>query len=219
MPRFPDHLTFVSDILATSSTDGEVRCNVGDQVTGTGVGAEVPIWGVDGFVSRPNDPSEAGAAMGIYIVDGDQKRIIASRDNRFTNQAGALQPGDRAIVSDCDASVLLKKATNSVTLYTTNETDDDKAMIIDLGGQAGIIQILNSGAFIQIEKDKITLAVNGGGGIVIDSTGVQTTGPSFVAKSSSVVLGVSVVVPGVNSALYGVTGIMGVASTSVLISP
>jgi len=212
----------VADVLLSSVSSGEVRVNLGDLSDGTGFGAECSLWGVDGFVSCPNDPDDAGCAQAIYLSSGNSKRAICSRDVRFASKAGALKPGDRAILSDCDARLFLKKANNGITLYTVNETDGDKAMIVDLAGAKGKITILNSGAQIAIEKDKITLGVSGGGAIVIDSNGVQVLGQQFVAACSTVTLGLIAGVPpppGLTSALIGVSGMAGIASKSVTIAP
>src|SRR3990167_5975490 len=111
-PMWADHLTGVADILASTSDGGEVLVNLGDIRDNSGIAAEAPMWGVDGFVSRPNDPDEAGACEALYVVDGDEKRVLATRDMRFSEQVGTLQPGDRAIFTDGEPRLLVKKAKN-----------------------------------------------------------------------------------------------------------
>lgn len=194
-----------------------MRVNLGDAGTNAGLYASAGWWGVDGFVSRPNDPSGGQACQAVFYQDGNERRVIASRDNRFANNVGALQPGDRAIVSDCDARFFLKKENNELTLYTVNEDDDDSSMIVDLNGKNGAITIVNSDCFINITKDEITLGVNGGGSLIIDKEGVHIAGSKFVAGCASVALGLGA--SPATTALYGPAGVSGVPSPSVMISP
>lgn len=225
MPRFPDDLIGSADILTSALDDsGEVRLNLGDALTGEGISNDSSYWGIDGFVSRPNDATSTGAAQALYMVDGHQKRVLASRDNRWITGYGQLAAGDRAIVSDCEAKFLLKKDRSAVTLYTTNEQDDNNSMMVDVDGKNGIITIINAGSVLRMTKDEIVLAVSGGNAsITLNGDGaVQITGKSFWAATSGVCLGTvggAPPIPGVMSALIGPVGLAGVPSTSVVIAP
>jgi hypothetical protein len=221
--RFADHATAIADVLLSEVTaEGEVRVNLGDVVTGDGFGAFTATWGADGFVARPLDPVGGEAARALFIYDGQSKRILGMRDARYAAKVGSLQPGDRAIVSDCEARFFLKRATNALTLYTTNDTDDGNAMMVHLDGAAGEVQVRCSDVFALFKKGEITLAVNGGGSIIIDANGVQIGGQKFSANAATVTLGLLAGAPpppGVSSALIGPSGLAGVPSTSVTIAP
>ncbi len=135
---FASYTTQVSDILASNVVNGEVRINLGDLVDGIGIGADAGLWGVDGFVSRPNDPSDDGACQAIYSVSGNQKRVVATRDNRFSVQTGNLAEGDRAIVSDCAARFVLKKERGSLSFITTDDnTNDGRAIYLTVSPDKG----------------------------------------------------------------------------------
>ena len=218
-----DNLTQIADVTAsTIASDGQVRVNIGDAFTGKGFAADAPLWGLDGFVSRPNDPDADGAAQVLYLVDGDNKRAFASRDNRWASKAGNLAPGDRAIVSNCDARMFVKKERNAVTLYTVNEKDDGHSMLVDLAGKDGNLIILNGSAQIRMTKDSITLGVSGGGAIVIDKDGVQVLGAQAAINCSTVTIGLmggAPPPPGSSSACVGPTGMAAIGSHSVTIAP
>lgn len=215
MPQFANHLTDIADVLLSTATDGEVRVNLGNLFDGAGLGAEVGVWGVDGFVSRPNDPDAAGACQAIYLVDGQDKRVIATRDNRWAAKVGTLQPGDRGIVTNSAARVLVKRAQDSVTLFTENATDDGSSMMVNLDGSTGKLLAAVGGAYLEMDKDAITLSA-GGSMLRIDAAGVFTFGPHTGLCTAGGNLGVVGKVPppvGVGSILAGATGPIGVGST------
>ena len=184
-----DHLTGGEDVLASEAEDGEIRCNLGDSVTGIGISAATTTWGVDGFISRPNDPNDDGAARAIYVQDGHQKRIIAMADRRYDEKVGSLEPGDRAIVSNSEARLFLKRLRDAITLYTANDTDSGSAMMVALDGKDGQMLLTVSGTFIKITKDEIVLGVNGGASITLSQNGVTITGQAFTCATSQGTLG------------------------------
>jgi len=178
-----------ADILATEATDGEVRAQLGDAALGKGFVQEAAIYGVDGFVGRPNPPDDEGnAAQALYLQDGDDTQIIGTRDNRWADKVGTMEPGDRAIITDGEARVFVKQSRDAVVLYSVNQPED-KSMLIDIGGLEGEIKIVNGGAFITMTNDSIVLAVNGGGSLTIDADGVRAIGNSFQAVAPVVQLG------------------------------
>jgi len=190
MTAFADHLTDIADIVRSDVTDaGEVRANIGDSITGTGYGAQTPMWTPDGYIARPNDPDANGAARALYVVDGSAKRIVGVRDSRYASKVGAMEPGDRAIVSDCAARILLKKGNSAITLVSENQQDGDSTMLLDLNGVAGHALIVNGGSYIEIKKDSIVLSA-GGSMISVDSTGVAIFGPHTGLNTKSGNLGV-----------------------------
>lgn len=210
-----DALIGYADILASESDGGEVRSNLGDSITGEGIDKDLAHWGVDGFLSRPNDPDEDGAAQALFIVEGQEKRVIGTRDVRWAAKAGNLDPGDRAIVSNCAARVFLKQKSSSVAIYT--EGPDGKPLLFEVNGKKGnatLVACSDGGtALLQMKPGEIILGVDGGGSIVIDKGGVHVFGPHFAANTAGGNLGVVGAVappPGANSILMGVSGMAGV---------
>lgn len=203
-----------ADILQTTSEDGEVRCNLGDSRDGTGFVNSAAVWGLDGFISRPNDPTADGAAQGLYVVDGNQVRVVASRDNRFAAQVGALQPGDRAIVTDGDARIFVKQEDNAVILYTVSAKKQGN-MMVRLGGSDGKLSLFCDSAWIEISDEEIVLSV-AGSQLKLDKTGVQIIGPHFHCDTGGGhlgTLGFGVAPPvGVRSILVGPTALAGAPS-------
>jgi hypothetical protein len=212
----------LADVTTSVAENGEVTTVLGRTETGKGITRGVVYGSGPAFVSQPNDPSEDGACRALYMVEGQTVRVFAMSDNRFNSQAGTLANGDAAIVSDCDARFLLKREGNSVTLYTVNEKDDLNSVMVHLNGKDGEILILNGGAKVSLETDRIVLAVNGGGSIVIDENGVTIGGKEFHADCGGGTFGLiggQRPPPILNSVLYGPNGQIGVASTTWTISP
>jgi hypothetical protein len=218
-----NHLVFECDVLASEITDGEVRVNLGfqggigggDEDKGIALGA--PSWGMDGFVAVPNDPTDDGVCRATYVVDGDEKRVIAMRDGRYADKVGEFGPGDRAIVTAGEARIMLKAEADSVAMYTVN-SKVDLSQLISIDGSTGITLLLNGNSYIQIDDDEITLAINDGASITINKDGVQILGGKFEATCASGSLGQLVPgvppPPGLNSILKGVSGVTGVPSSA-----
>lgn len=215
----------VADILATETKGGEVRANIGFSESGKGIGAgEAMWWGTDGFVSRPNNPDDDGACMAWFFADGNDRRLLAYRDNRFADKVGELEPGDRAIISRGEARFFLKTGNDSVTLYTASQVDDGQSMMVSLDGQAGEITISCAGAFLKMSNGKVTIGVAGGKTIMtIDENGVQIDGNQFRCATKSGHLGILAPqvppVPGLNAILGGPSGMTGAPSSSWTVSP
>lgn len=235
-PRFVDQSTSVADILASSVTDGEIRVNLGYLNEGKGIGADSPYWGVDGFFSRPNDPNpdapDGGAAMAFYIVDGDTKRIVATRDNRFSSVSAALLQGDRAISSRGSARFILKAGNpddptdtgeDSTTMYTVSE-GEDLDMIVHLNGKGSFGEFRVGASFMKMTSDKITISVAGGKCVLtLTEKGLQIDGENFLCATSGGHLGVLAPlvppVPGVNAIVIGPGGPAGVGSSKWTCTP
>lgn len=218
---FADVQTRIGDILASDSLDGEVRVNVGDKLTGDSWVTNAPVWGIDGFFSRPNDTDEDGAAMAYAINDGERWRVVATRDNRFASKVGEMQPGDRMIVSVGEARFLLKAETDTISLYTANQTDGDSSMMVSLNGETGQILLANGGSFFEMKKDGWTIS---GGGVSMSASGgaLQVCGKhtALNTKTGNLgALGPVVTPPGVGSLLAGVSGPTATPSVSWTIAP
>jgi hypothetical protein len=184
-----------SDVISSDTTGGEVRCKLGDVATGRGKYPDTLAMYCSGpaFVSVPNAPSPDGGACQAYSErEGDERKILGMRDNRFADKVGALSPGDAAIVSDCEARVLLRQADSSIIAMTQNQATGH-TMHLALAGQSGAAQLVNGAAVIEITEDaegaRIMLGVSGGGSIVIDKDGVTILGPAIMAPCGTVQLG------------------------------
>jgi hypothetical protein len=226
MPRFADHLTDIGDILLSTAENGEVRVNVGDVLTKAGYDTNASVWGPDGYIAMPNDPSDDGAARALYLLDGNNRRVFGFTDNRFAAQAGTLQPGDRRIVTDGPTRIYITKATAQVGLYTEAENEPPvggKGMILDLNGSEGVIQIRSGGCLIVLDgqNSKITISASGASGnaaIVID----PVNGISLLAGTVNLDAGFTTLglnsdgtrpgKPGIDTVLIGAMGQSGVAS-------
>lgn len=189
MPLDPDALVLTADVLGSDAETGEIRCKLGDSATAEGYSTGAAIYGPDGFIGRPNPPSvDGGACQALYVQDGDDHKIVGTRDNRWVDKVGTMDPGDRAIVTDAEARVFVRQGRSAVVLYTLN-VPADKSMMIDLGGIEGQLTVMNGGAIMTMKDDEIVLAVNGGGAIRISADGVQITGACFQATTGAVQLG------------------------------
>ncbi len=216
-----------SDIMRTDvEGPNTIMAQIGDATSGSSPEPS-EWWQHVGFASRPSNVSGSGknsdAAQAIVINRSDYDIVIASRDTRFQDIYGALKPGETCIyATGADGKAqgrILLKADGSVNLFTKKgNTDSGKAMGIFIDPAADTISILNSKGY----------------GLIISPDGCAVTAKdsaltlkgmdvSLIAKGKcqidggGIVLG-SIAVPGVNSALVGVTGLAGVASTKVLIA-
>jgi hypothetical protein len=162
----------VVDVTLAESEDGQPRVNVGDTQSGVGTGAGIPVWGSgDGFVGIPNAPSSSGSAQAVVFVEGNQQRVIAIRDYRTIGQAGALAEGDRAIVSDSQAWLLLTKSTDKIELRSL--------------GASGTLKVEVDG-----DNDRVRLTV-GFTTLTLSSAGLALDGPG----AAILVNGVAMTVP------------------------
>lgn len=211
----------VADVLASTADTGEVRVQLGYCETGKGVAQDVGHWGPWGFVSRPLPALDGAAAMAWYVQDGNAKRVLGYSDPRYADRVGELQDGDSAIVSDGEARFLLKRERDLLTLYTKSRITD-LSMYITLDAEAGTIQLLNGNAYMQMQDEEIVLAVNGGGSIVINKSGVHVGGNYAAINTAGGHLGQIVgAIPSVGacSIVAGPTGIAGVGSTKWTVVP
>lgn len=212
----------VEDIVQSTAEGGEIRVTLGDSRADLGIAPNTPIWGGGGFISRPADPGEEGAAQGLYINDGNKRRIIAWRDNRFATKAGSLEPGASAIVCDRDARVMVKSTNNLVTLYSVNSQDGDSSMMVSVDGSTGEITIACGASFITMTKTSIALVVGGKTSLLLDEFGAYISGAEccLSAARGSIGLmpgGAPAIIPPTNGIQYGPA--IGIPSTSWVIAP
>jgi hypothetical protein len=209
----PSETLIKVDIVSTVTEGGEIRANLGQGEAGTV--PDATIWGIDGFVSRPNDADADGACMGLYASQGNQRRIIATKDNRYGDKLGEFSEGDRGIITATDARLLLKKSNSSIQMVTLNNGEAGSIMLCQLNGQRGEYVVMvgsDNGAKvaqIKVKSDKMFLGVSGGGSVLIDMQGVTIGGSHFAANTKSGNLGtlgpVAPVAPA-QSIMLGVTG-------------
>lgn len=153
------------DITHVSTDDDEPRVKVGDQRTGEGVGQDCAMLTSVGFVGIPEGPDADGATgQALVMTLGNDRFVLGVLDGRFNGKAGALSPGDRAIVSNCDAAVILSKSGNSITVKSTN-----CSVVVD--GQAGTITLTVGDTFLTLDDDSIVGAVAGGGSLELTGVG------------------------------------------------
>ena len=214
------------DVLTTTvdATTKKITAQLGSVVGKTTDTDGAEWWQHYGFASRPPKP-DAGkeAAQAVVIRMGDHDIVIASQDLRGLELYGRLDHGETCIYAagpdgKAQGRILIKKD-GSISLFSKKgNVADGTGMLIQLDAMNNAIRLLNAsghGLIIDDEGVKLTtgkagLSLTAGGDAKLIGTGkTQVDG-------SGVVIG-SAAVPGVNSALTGVTGIAGKASLKVLI--
>lgn len=106
-------IDFLDVTASTTAANGEIRANLGDANTGAGIDRNVPFWGIDGFLSRPADPSN-GAAQYLYFCDGNQRYGIGSRDRRFYSGLETIDVGDRMIYAPSGIRIRLDDSEEAI---------------------------------------------------------------------------------------------------------
>lgn len=193
---------------------------------GTVDGERVEHWQHVGLVSIPPKP-EAGksACQGIVVRRSNHDACIATRDLRGQELAGQLKYGETCIYAAGETGTaqgrVILKQNGSINLYTrAGNTEGGAGMGVFVDPENDQISILNSKGYgIVINGDGVFLSAGGAIGLKLESSGdvsLVATGKCQI-DGGGICLG-STAVPGLNSALVGVTGIAGVASTKVLIA-
>lgn len=191
----PNHLIDRFDVLSAElAENGDTLIQIGDAQSGEVESSNVRMWVGDGFLGIPNVPSSDGNAQVLGVLDGNEVRATGSRDRRFVNAAGALEPGDRAIVSDSEARFLLKREDDNITLYSVNQKTDE-SMMVSIHGKNGELQVINGKSFINLRGDAISIGVSGGPIITIDKDGVKIGGKALTVNTESVALGNGATIP------------------------
>lgn len=178
-----------------------------------------------GFVSRPSKPAaRERAAKGLVIKRGDHDVCIGSSDIRGQELSGNLGHGDTCIYAAGEdgtgqARVLLKGSTGAVSLYTTaDNTSTGAGMGVFINPSDDSVSIINSQGFgLLIKSDGVYLSARDSGLTLLASGDCKLVGKGAAQLDGASVCIGSVAVPGVNSALTGVTGVAGKASVKVCI--
>jgi hypothetical protein len=151
----------ILDVLLSTITNGEIRLRVGDKASNTGLSDNESMWSPDGFIGRPNAPDSRGACQVVAITDGQERRIVGCRDNRFADKVGTLAEGDRAIVTDGECRIMVKRADESVTMFTAAQSDG-ASMMVTMNGADDTIQVVHGGgSYIEVKRDSIVLSAGG----------------------------------------------------------
>lgn len=213
------------DILTTfvSEKTKRIIAQLGDVTKEATKSRGAEWWQHVGYASRPPKP-EAGkkAAQAVVLKTSDRDVVIGSVDERGLTLYGNLDFGETCIYAagedgKAQARVLLKK-NGSINLYTRKgNTESGKGMLIQIDAENGAIRIVNDKGFgIVIDGDGVKITA-GDAGISLEAGGgnVRMIGKGQAqVDGGSIVLG-SKAIPGVNSVLTGLTGLIGVGSTKV----
>jgi hypothetical protein len=217
----------VADVVAVDTSSGEVRLRVGDAARELGFADNCQFFSAGGFISAPNLPGSNGeACQALYVKDGDSVICIGTVDNRFAPAVGSLKPGDWAIVSDCTSRLLLKQATDTISIYAENQKTSPvgQAMLVQHDAKNGVTLIMNGEAFAKFTSGpaggEIELTVNGGGSIRIHKGGVSIVGGDITLIGGFVRLGdmgggTAVPPSPTNSVALGPGGPVNIVSTKV----
>jgi hypothetical protein len=219
-----EDLMSVADVLGTEIVDGELRFRIGDAAKAKGYSQDHGMYGLDGFISSPLPPDEDGSACQcIYLNDGHERIVVGTRDNRLREKVGAMAPGDRAVIGHGSARMLIKYESDTICFYAENAKADGQAMLNSMDAKNGVTLVQNGGAFMQMKKDEIILAVNGGGALRISADGVQCAGGAIQMVSSMIQLGdmgggTNPPPSPTNAVAVGVAGPVNLVSTKVFVA-
>lgn len=228
-----DQIFGTADIIETLAVEGEIRVKIGSAADGLGYASGLPMYGPDGYIGKPNAPSSNGdACQALYIVDGDGRIVVATRDNRYADKVGEMAPGDRAIVTDGEARVLIKREDDAVHIMSKNQVAS-KTMMWSMHGADGTIQVYNGGGcWIEMKGSVLTIGSSDGSStttLMVTPNGVQINGPNFMCCTAGGHLGLvapptpgfpgAPPVVGANSIVMGPTGMAGVGSAKWTVAP
>ena len=219
-----------ADILTSTIENGQITLTLGDCNEDEGFVAawskQCAIMGIDGFYSVPIDYDKNGSAQAVYYNDGKRDLIIGYADNRYIDNVGDLEPGDRAITTKNSARIFIKDKQESVTLYAEAATlpPEESSMMVHLDGQDGSISMSVGGSVLKMDKDEIRLTAGGGAALfVINEQGVQINGKFFICDTAGGCLGtIGPQIPPVKTVmgiLVGPSGVAGAPAANWTISP
>lgn len=180
----------VADVLLSSTENSDPRVNVGEHTDGEGFGADTALWANGtGFLAIPAPADASGAAQVVVEQDGDVKRAVASRDNRYAGKAGTLVAGDAAIVTPGDA---FAKFTSALAKILFQSTD----MSIALDGASGSITIAKGPASITMTTaGGLVLAFAPAPGPPLSSISLGPGGNVLITGAALQFNGVPIIVP------------------------
>lgn len=218
----------IKDILKSDvdPTTGSITGTNGRVTGNSEVHNNFELWNAPGIISIPTPfTTNADCAQGFFYNDGANDICIAVSDKRTQKLAGNYQPGDTILYSGGTdgkgQARILAKSDGGVSLYTTKgnavgatglgvfvDAQNDTITITNSVGNG--IQATPDGVFIMIQGAKCGASFNSDGSVsLVATTQMQVDGASIVIGSMAV--------PGVNSAIIGISGITGIASLKTVI--
>lgn len=204
----------------------KILLQIGNVVTQTVTSDGVEQWSHYGYAYRAPkpDPASGQAAQVILLRQADHDIALASQDMRGLDLYGDLDYGDVCVysagVDGKGQARIFVKSDGSVSMYTRKgNVPGATGMTMQLDAQGGVASVLNDKGYGLIAGQDGVLLTSGDASLELnaDGSGKLICKQQLQADGSSIILG-SAAVPGVNSALVGVTGLVGVASTKVLIA-
>ena len=172
-----------------------------------------------GFASLPAPVANGIGAVGTLIQGvGKRDLIIGGYDTRTTTIYGNLVAGETCVYANVGQARILLKADSSINIYTS-ASDGGKAMVALFNPAADTITLLNSKGNGLLIGDTVQLVVSGQATFTLGSDGTITAAATSTCQidGTTIVLGSQAAVPVVNSACFGPSGIVAIASTKVLI--
>ena len=210
-----------ADVLATTrnATTGLLTAQTGDAIAQTSDGDAAEIWQQPGLASRPAVPvAGKSAAQCIKIKRGDNDAIIAWRDARSTSIYGSLADGETCLYSSAGQGRVLLKKDGSINLYTvTGNAPGGQSVLVSVSPTA--VSIGTPWGMVVIDQNGINMAdASGTAGISIAGGKVAILGTTVTINGGSVSIGSATASPA-TPALLGPSGMAGIPSSSVFISP
>lgn len=175
---------------------------LGDEANYAETSAEEPVYGVIGFISRPMDPDDNGAAEFVAARGDDSLTPIAGRDLRICKARGNVPKGTATMCTHTGAFVSIDNAPSGtgsvVTIYAPYEHTDGvpakaHAITIDTTTNNEHVAVIHAaGHSILLTKDGALILKNAAGDVFvsIEDGGVTIAGP--VQATTNMVIGSAV---------------------------
>jgi len=198
---------------------GTIILQTGDVVNGFSESDSVTLWQPIGYLARPSNPTPGtnnASCQGIVIRQSNNDICQGTRDIRSQKIAGSLQPGEvcmfgGGVDGKAQARVLLK-SNGTAAMYTSQGNVEGGASIAIQANATEGISLATPWGAKSIGPNGLKI-VFGSSGIQMDANGITLIGEGIAVNSSNVSLGANAI----NPAIYGPSGVSGVASTSVKI--
>ena len=182
----------VHDIINAESTDGEIRCDLGDAERNQTRAKDAPVYSSAFLVGTPAPPSNGEAAQALWDWDGNDPVISGIRDNRYVSKLGTIQPGSWGIVTDSNALVKCVHDSDLIALQSQGQ-NSGQTQLIACDGESDSNLIRNGLASMVMEQDSITLSVGNSSSIVITATDITITSSTVYVNGGFVKLGAGAV--------------------------
>lgn len=180
----------------------------------------VELWGPVNWIARPSNPTPGEtnkSCQFLVLRESDNDKAFGARDLRLQLN-GQVNAGEfMACAGGEDGKSqgrILGKSSGTIAMYTSEgNVEGGGSIAIQVNATDGVALSTPWGA-ITIGPDGLKI-VWGSSGIQLNNDGITLIGQGIAVNSGNVSLGAGAILP----ALYGPTGVAGVASTSVKIAP